>query len=110
MHLAVAFLVLILLTAWDSKIELQFLFGSVVSSVFFLEFSGVLSSLFSQKSLQVKLRFFSLHSSEVSESKEDCQSQIWVLRLSVSSFDHRSVNFTMLQTLGYIIVSYFRKP
>ena len=30
-HLAVAFLVLILLIGWDSKIELQFLFGSVVS-------------------------------------------------------------------------------
>lgn len=61
-HLAVAFLVLLI--AWDSNIELQFLLGSVISSEFFLVFfqepEGVLvvsAHSLPKKSLQVKTSF-----------------------------------------------------
>ena len=77
--------------AWDPKLELHFLSGSVVSSLFFLEFSGVLvfsAHCFLQNSLQIKRHFFFLRSPEISRSKGDCRSQIWDVWLSISSFDH----------------------
>lgn len=36
-----------------------------------------------------KCNFFFLYASEVDGSMEDCQSQIWDLKLSVSGFDHK---------------------
>lgn len=103
---------LVLLIACDSEVELQFLLGSVISSVFFQEPEGVLmvsAPSLPQKSLQVK-NFFSFHSSEgrirkIVSLKFGSYSFLFPVLIIFCFWGY----FPVLQTLGYILVSYFWK-
>lgn len=91
---------LVLLIACDSEVELQFLLGSVIFCVLPKNLKGFLwfqLPLCPRRVCRLKTSFL-FHSSE-GENKEDCQSQIWVLQLSVPSFDH--ILFLRILSWGY---------